>query len=510
MTDVAAGPLPGQPASVRYSDGYKRMVLWLLVAVYTFNFIDRTVINTIGPAIQEDLKISNAELGLLIGFYFALLYTLLGVPIARLAERFSRVNIIAISLAVWSGFTVLCGLATNYVMLALFRFGVGIGEAGCSPPAHSLISDYFEPRKRASALAVYAFGIPIGSMFGAAAGGWLAQDLGWRVAFIVVGLPGVLLAVAFKLLVKEPPRGWADEEARREAGLPAVAQPPAPPFSFGAELKEMWAVTKVLFAKWPVLHMVLGVTVCSFGGYGIGAFAAPYFRTTYGLDLATVGLLTGLLAGVSNGIGTLVGGFISDRLSRRSPAWYALTPAFGLALCVPLYLIAYLQADWRIAAAILLLPGIFHYTYLGPTFGVVQNSVDIRRRATAVAIMFLFLNLIALGFGPPFTGWVADQVAQTAYATPALGDAFGPISAWLGGGAPAGAASFEAACPGGRAPEGAVETAVEACRAAQAAGLRGGIIVTLITYLWASLHYFLAAKGMARHMAERAAIQAKG
>ena len=166
---AAAGP-PAVASGPLYTDRYKSVVLGFLLAAYTFNFIDRTIIATIGPAIRADLGLTSTQMGLLGGLYFALLYTLLGVPIARLAERFSRVNIIAVSLAVWSGFTALCGAAGSFATLAAFRFGVGIGEAGCSPPAHSLISDYYEPRRRASALSIYAFGIPLGTMFGAVAG----------------------------------------------------------------------------------------------------------------------------------------------------------------------------------------------------------------------------------------------------------------------------------------------------------------------------------------------------
>uniref|UniRef100_UPI002FCB7732 MFS transporter n=1 Tax=Devosia sp. TaxID=1871048 RepID=UPI002FCB7732 len=175
-----------------FSESYRTTVLGLLVVAYTFNFIDRTIIATIGQAIKVDLKITDTQLGLLGGIYFALLYTLLGIPIARLAERFNRVNIISGAILIWSAFTALCGTATSFAQLAAYRFGVGFGEAGLSPPAHSLISDYYEPKKRASALAVYSFGIPLGTMFGAVAGGWLAQEFSWRVAFMMVGLPGVL------------------------------------------------------------------------------------------------------------------------------------------------------------------------------------------------------------------------------------------------------------------------------------------------------------------------------
>jgi MFS family permease len=489
-------PTPDTP---RYTPGYRALVLLLLLAAYTVNFIDRTIIAIVGPAIRAELGLTSTQIGMLGGLYFALLYTLLGIPIARLAERMNRVNILTVSLVVWSAFTALCGAAGNFLVLALCRFGVGIGEAGCSPPAHSLISDYFEPRRRASAMAVYGLGVPLGIMFGAAAGGWLAQTLGWRAAFVVIGLPGIVLAVVFKLLVREPPRGQADREARLAAGLPAAAEAPPVPLSLGHELREIGAVVRALFGKWPVFHMAIGITLVSFGLYGSNQFTPQYFIAAFGLDLTTVGLVIGLISGVSAGVGTLAGGFIADRLARISPAWYALTPAIGLAICTPIYILAFVQPSWHTAALILLAPGLFQYTYLGPTFGVIQNSVDVRRRATATAVLFFFLNLIALGGGPPFTGWVIDQLAQVRFAGAGGSGVWTLLQAWVGG-AGGGTVPFASACPGGVAPDGAATHLVQACRTALADGSRGGLIVTFMFYAWASVHYFLAAIGMARHL----------
>lgn len=485
-----------------YSSGYKAAVLGLLLATYTFNFIDRTIIATIGQAIKVDLKLTDTQLGLLGGLYFALLYTILGIPIARLAERFNRVTIISVSLVIWSGFTALCGAATSFAQLALFRFGVGVGEAGCSPPSHSLISDYFEPKKRASALSIYSFGIPLGTMFGAVAGGWLAQEFSWRVAFVIVGLPGILLALLVKLLVKEPPRGHSEIVERPIEAEDLVVEPTAKPrFSLGQEFSELWAVTKILFGKWPVLHMVLGVTIASFGSYGSGAFVPPYFVRTYGLGLAQVGLIVGLIGGFSAGVGTLVGGFLSDWAGKKSARWYALTPAIGLLICTPIYIVAYLQTSWQATALILLIPGIFHYTYLAPTFGVVQNSVEPRRRATATALLFFFLNLIALGGGPVFTGWLIDHLAQFNFNHP---DSTGLLHALAGSFADAGPASFGASCPGGLAPKGSAPELAKACANAMALSTQQGIIVSLCFYAWAGVHYALAAIGLVKHMKERA------
>ena len=506
-----------------FSDGYKQVVLGLLVTAYTFNFIDRTIIATIGQAIKADLKITDTQLGLLGGLYFALLYTFLGIPIARLAERFSRVNIIAIAIVVWSGFTALCGTAANFATLAAYRFGVGFGEAGLSPPSHSLISDYYEPKKRASALAVYAFGIPLGTMVGAILGGWLAQNFSWRIAFVIVGLPGVLIALAIKLVIKEPPRGHSDATpAPAAADADGYAPATHPPLSLAGEFRELWAVAKVLFGKWPVLHMVLGVTLASFGSYGWGQFVPPLFARAFGdpsghahwtwaqffaspsgdykLDLAKIGLITGLVGGISSGIGTILGGVVTDRMSRISPRWYSLTPAIGLTIATPIYIAAYMQPAWQATALILLIPGIFHYTYLGPTFGVVQNMVETRRRATAAALLLFFLNLIALGGGPPFTGWVIDHFAQFHFTHPDVHGILPSLQQVLAGGSAG--HEFAAACPGGTAPKGAAPELAAQCHGALVESTRTGVVISICFLLWAAFHYFLGSIGLVQALAK--------
>jgi len=485
-----------------FSSGYKRAVLGLLVLAYTFNFIDRTIIATIGQAIKVDLKLTDQDLGLLGGLSFAVLYTLLGIPIARLAERANRVSIIAISMVVWSGFTAACGLAASFVQLLALRVGVGIGEAGCSPPSHSLISDYFEPERRSSALSVYAFGIPLGAMIGAIAGGWLAKNFGWRVAFMVVGLPGVVMALMIKLIVKEPPRGHS-EPAGTSAHSAAGAHQAGEGFVAwaGAEIAELASVAASLFGRWPVCNMVLGVTITSFAGYGSGAFAPPYFNRAFGLDYATVGLIFGLIGGFSAGIGTLAGGFLSDWAGKRGARWYSLVPAIGLAIATPLYLLGYTELNWKAAALVLLLPGVFAYTYLGPTFGVVQNVVDARRRATAAAVLLLFLNIIALGGGPVFTGWLIDALAQFHFTHPGAAGILQSLGGLL---AEPGTVSFAHACPGGAAPAGAAAAVAASCKATLVTATRQGILVTILFYAWGALHYFLGSFGLARQLADAA------
>jgi MFS family permease len=481
------------PAKPVFSEGYKTLVLVLLVIAYTFNFIDRTIIATIGQKIKEDLKITDTQLGMLGGLFFALLYTFLGIPLARLAERVSRVNIIAISIVIWSAFTALCGTAASFTTLAVYRFGVGVGEAGLSPPAHSLISDYYAPKRRASALAIYSFGIPLGSMLGAVIGGQLVQHFTWRTAFMVVGIPGLLVAIAIKLLIKEPPRGHSEPAARPGLVEDVVVDEPAkPPATLAAELRELGAVIATLFGKWPVFNMVMGVTLVSMGGYGAGQFVPPYFLRTFHLSYATVGLITGLAAGIGQGIGTLMGGFLTDRLAKAGPRWYALVPAIGITIAYPILWLVFTSPSWQMAAALIILPGIFSYTYLGPTFGVIQNMVPTRRRATATAILFFFLNLIGLGAGPPLTGWVIDHFAAFHYAHP---DVPGLLSA-IGNFFAVDPHSFQAACPGGLAPKTADAAAKAACGGALSLATRQGVLVAYALGLWAAAHYLMASFGL--------------
>ncbi|MDR3512428.1 MAG: MFS transporter [Caulobacteraceae bacterium] len=442
-----------------FSERYTRWALVLLMFVYTSNFIDRTILATLGQPIKVDLKISDASLGLLQGFAFAIFYTVLGIPIARLAERRSRVTILSVCLVVWSGMTALCGVAQSFLQLLLFRFGVGVGEAGCSPAAHSLIADYFPSARRSSALAVYSFGIPLGGMIGAVAGGWIAEHMSWRVAFFIVGAPGLVLALIARLVLREPPRGHS------EIAGPAGETAPTP---------SLIAVAKRLFGAPSFRHMTAGVTLVSFAGYGVGGFAQPYFIRQFHLGLAEVGLVFGVITGVSTGLGTLLGGFVTDWAGRRDRRWYSLVPGIGFLIATPFYVAAYLAPSWQLAALCLVLPGVFSYTYLGPTFGVMHNLVEPRMRATATALLFFVLNFIALGGGPFFTGLMSDILAQHAFTAAGLGQ-------------------FLSVCLGGVAPKGSPAALHALCLATSAHATRWAILATYAFGVWGALHYFLGA-----------------
>src|SRR6202789_4326518 len=374
------------PVSSIYSAGYKRLVALLLMAAYTCNSMDRTVVSIVASSIKSDLKLTDTQLGLLGGTAFAVLYALGGIPIARLAARGRRVNIITIPLIVWSGLTALCGTAATFPQLLLIRVGVGVAEAGCSPPAHSLISDYYEPSRRSSALSVYTCGISIGYLLAAVGGGYVAQHWGWRAAFAMAGLPGLVIAVLIKVFIQEPSRGYSAE---------------LPPFSLKSEMLELRAVAKALMADRPVLHMLLGVNIGAFAAYGFYAFVPAFFSRVFDLDYATIGILAGLAGGVAVGFGIVAGGFVADALASRDMRWYALIPAFGGLIAAPFYLLAVLQPDWKWATVLLAAAGFFQYASLGPTFGVLQNVVDRRGGGPATALLYLFLNLFAVR-GRPF------------------------------------------------------------------------------------------------------------
>jgi MFS family permease len=474
---AAAGAPPALGAV--YADSYKRVVTLLLMLAYAFNSAHRGLIAVIAQPMKLDLKLSDAQLGLLAGTAFASLYALSGVPVARLAERCNRVSIISIALASWSTLTALCGAAGSFAQLLILRVGVGIGEAGCSAPAHSLISDYYDRTRRTSALSLYSCGLSLGYLFVSVVGGYVVMRQGWRAACLAVGLPGVAVAVLIKRIVAEPPRGHA------ERAVPAA--PVAAPFSLRAEGLELAAVARTLFCRWPLANIILGLTVSSFAAYGAYVFIPAYFNRGFGLDFATIGVVLGLAGSVPVALGTFGGGWLTDRLGAQRARWYALVPAAGLALSTPLYVLALLQRDWRMAALLLAVAGFFQYGSLGPTFGIVQNVVATGQRATATALLYLCLILIALAGGPPFTGWLIDHLAAAHFAQ---------WHADAGGGATASAAAFRAACPGGVGAPG--------CAAALAAASREGIVATLCLQAWASVHYLLGAIGLERQMQEAA------
>ena len=379
-----------------------RLVLWLLLIVYIFNFIDRQIVNILAEPIARDLNLSDTQIGLMTGIAFALLYTVLGLPIARYSDRptTNRIRLIAISLTIWSAMTALCGMAQNFVQLLLARVGVGVGEAGCTPAAHSLIADIVPKERRASALAFYALGIPIGSLLGLLIGGQLYDLLGWREAFMIVGLPGVLLAGVLMLVLRDPRAGATMIAARQTATAPRV-------------LSNREALTAILSSRAFVLLLAAG-SAASFLSYGKATWTTIYFQRTHGLTPGEVGFWFGIWGGAAGIAGTWLGGWLADRFGRENRRHVLTAPAIGMTIAAPLAFSAYLATDWRVALALLMLPTLLNSLYYGPTYSSVQGLVRPEARALASAALLFGQNLIGLGLGPLFFGILSDAIKPMA------------------------------------------------------------------------------------------------
>ncbi|NBB24933.1 MFS transporter [Porphyrobacter sp. SLTP] len=377
-----------------------RITLWILLVVYVFNFIDRQIVNILAEPIARDLDLSDTQIGLMTGLAFALFYTVLGIPIARFADRgtTSRPKVIALALAVWSAMTALCGLAQNFAQLLLARIGVGVGEAGCTPPAHSLISDMVPPERRASALAFYSLGIPVGTLMGMMIGGTLADHVGWREAFVIVGLPGVALALVVLLVIKDPRHSDA------AAILRGKNQPAALPLG--------QAVAEVMRSRAFVLLLFAG-SAASFLAYGKTTWTTIFFQRTHDLTPGQVGLWFGLLGGAAGILGTWAGGYLADRFGAKNRRHVLSAPAIGMALAVPIAIAAYHAPSWPLALALLFIPTVFNSFYYGPTYSAAQGLVPVRARAIAAASLLFFQNLIGLGLGPLFFGMLSDWLQPT-------------------------------------------------------------------------------------------------
>lgn len=373
-----------------YAPGYKRFVLVMLTIVYAFNFIDRQILVILQEPIKNDMQLSDAQLGLLSGFTFAVIYVTAGIPIAFWADRTNRRNIVATALTVWSGMTALSGLVQNYGQLLLARIGVGLGEAGGSPPAHSMISDYYPPQQRATALSFYSSGIYVGILLGYAFGGVLAAAFGWRMAFMVVGIPGVVFALILFLTVREPLRGRWDSAAAN-ASKPTIGE------------------TLVLLRSRPSFwYIALGCAMTSFVAYGNGNFLPSFLIRNHGMNIADVGLVLSLAAGISGAIGTFAGGYMADRLVPGDRRWYAWVPLLGGALAFAPYFYVLLGDNTTAILVVLFFVSIVNSFYLGPSIAVSHAMVPPRMRALTSAVLFFVLNMIGLGLGPFLTGLVSD------------------------------------------------------------------------------------------------------
>ena len=385
-------PAPDPGDSRATSEGYRRYVLGLLLVVYIFNFIDRQILSILLEPIKREIELTDTQLGLLGGIAFALFYTFAGIPIAHWADRGSRRTIIALGLFVWSVMTALTGRAHAFSTLILARIGVGVGEAAGSPPSHSLISDYFPPSRRGTALSIYALGIPIGAAIGNFGGGWLHEFVGWRAAFMIVGLPGIALALIVRFTLREPPRGYSE-------GLQAQT-----------ETESMRNVIGFMLRLPAFRHMSLGCALHSFVGYGAGLFLPAFFIRSHGFGVGEIGTWLALL-GITGGVlGTYGGGWLADRLGVRDTRWYMWVPAIATLLGVPFGILFYLWPHPYSALALAVPGAILGPMYLGPSFAMTQGLVKVRMRALASAVLLFILNLIGLGLGPFFVGFLSDRL----------------------------------------------------------------------------------------------------
>ena len=378
------------------SKSYRTFAIILLTIVYGFNFIDRQIVGILAPFIQKDLGLTNTELGLLIGLAFAIFYTLVAIPIAWLADRYSRVNILSIALATWSSFTALTGLATNFIQIGIARMGVGIGEAGGSPPSHSIISDLYPKEERASALGIYSMGIPLGVMAAYFATAMLmgasGEEVNWRRIFIFLGLTGVVLAAIVKLTLREPSRGAMEFNDQMQ-----IKKPP-----FMESLKTLLKIP----AWWA---MCLGIAFGSFVSYATSAFHTKYLvALDPSYDFKTLVIILGVMNGTTYAGGAFFGARLADKWGKKDIRAYGWLPAISIALCLPIGMGAWWSSSIEMNLVFSTLFLLFLGVYLGPSFAIAQTLAPISMRAMSTALFFFILNMIALGGGPTFAGWLID------------------------------------------------------------------------------------------------------
>lgn len=467
------------------SKGYRTYVLLILMVVYTLNFIDRNLIGVLAEPIITTFGLSDTQFGLLASWPFALFYAVMGLPIAIAADRFNRVNIIVICIVLWSVMTALCGIAAGFITLMLFRIGVAVGEAGCTPPANSIIADYYPAKWRATALGIYSMGVtlgavlaylfggPLAAMEGADFGAWLnsigvggffssinwSTVEGWRIAFVVIGLPGVLIGLFLLMTIKEPPRGYSD--------------PPGARNLIRASTKETF---QELSSKPSFWWMALGAALVAFVGYGLFTFQIPFLMREHGLGVREASINYGAPLSAIAAIGTFLGGYLTDKFSSRFSTAVAIIPAIGLVLAVPLYIFAFYSTDLTIVFWVWALASVCHFAYLGAQYNIGQGVVPARSRATAIAILLIIVSIIGNGIGPQFVGIMSDVFTSSNLSG-------SDLSVGL--------------CAAG---EGLSEIQASACAAAKSSGLKQSISVTTLWFLVAAFCFFMSSRYLKRDL----------
>ncbi|MDB5667422.1 MAG: transporter [Alphaproteobacteria bacterium] len=378
-------------------------VLWILLVAYIFNFIDRQIIGVLAIPIKAELQLTDTQLSLMGGIAFALFYSGIAIPVAWLADRKNRVNIIASSVALWSAFTALCGFAQNFWHLFLARMGVGIGEAGGVAPSYALVSDFFPKERRARALALFSLGIPIGSALGVFFGGWIASNLDWRSAFLIVGLAGLPAALLVKVGIKEPVRGGFDT-------VDGQASEPAPPFG----------IVAARLARTPSFWLLsFGAASGSILGYGLIFWLPSFFSRSFDLELIQVSWFYGSIVLVGGVAGTWLGGWLGDRIGPDRPGSYALIPAVCFLISAPVFAVGLFAPNLTVGWILFAIGQMLALAWLGPVIAAVQHIVPPNMRATASASFLFINNLIGIGFGIFFLGFMSDSMTA-AYGEDAL------------------------------------------------------------------------------------------
>ena len=467
---------------------YRNYVLLLLMVVYTLNFIDRTLIAVVAQPIIESFGLTDSQWGLLYGPPFAIFYAVMGLPIALWADRSNRVKVITVCIILWSIMTALCGFAAGFLTLLLFRIGVAVGEAGCTPPANSIIGDYFIARKRATALGIYSMGVtlggvlanlfggPIAQMHGADVGVWVnsiglgglfsgldwAAVEGWRIAFVVVGVPGVVIAMIVLMTIKEPPRGYSD---------PHDATPKTPTH---------WAVAfQELKHKPTFWWMAIGASMVAFVGYGLVSFQAPFLQREHGLDVRDAAINFGAPLSFMAAIGTFLGGYITEKLTPRSPTAVAWVPAVGLLIAVPAYISAFFMDDLKVIFILWGIASVCHYAYLGAQYNIGQGVVSNRSRATAIAILLILVSLIGNGIGPYFVGFMSDLFMNMQLASSEFSDQLTPVMCLA-------------------KDTGITDAQRTVCEQANSTGLKQAMSVTVCWFILAAGCFFMSARTLER------------
>jgi predicted MFS family arabinose efflux permease len=453
-------PAPDTSSPPLFSRGYRAWLLFMLVLISALNLADRQGLAASSQALKVDLRFSDSQMGLLQGLPFAIFYTLMGLPLARLAEHRSRTRLIAACVGLFGVMATLCSTAQGFGRLVLFRIGVGVGDGGFAPPVGSLIGDHYPMSRRASAMAIIWLGAPLGVVAGSVIGGYLAEHYGWRTTFVAIGLAGVLVSLLVLLTLREPVRGAFDP--------PQVARG-RPPSAL--------AVGRFLFAKPAMRQTMLAGALAGISMNAIGQFLNPFLARNFLLGPAEVGRLLGLIAGVSMASGLLLGGFGVDWASRFDKRWSVWIPALGLLLAAPLFIFGFTRGSLPTTVMILICAHVSMFLYYSPTLAIAQNMVGANMRASAAFVVSgLVLGLVGIGIGPTVVGFLSDRFAAHSFA------------GYLG------------SCPGGLAPKGSLPELADACRNASATGIRQALMVMALLCVWSALHYLLASRNLRKDL----------